>query len=241
MRDAVRAEWGKTWSLRSAPLCLVGGLVLVCGTAWTLANDFLLSSAAQEPGAPTSFAPVEAVAPALQVGFLLIAAFVMVAITSEYTSGGIRSTLTAEPRRGRVLLAKTLVSAVVAALAAALTVGVADAAVRATLSDQAAAGPSSVDTVLRAALVVLVQSVLVIGAATIVRHAVGALSVSFVLCVATAVLSPGIAVWTPAGASSAFLTGDPSHYPPVIGLAVTACWAVAAATAGWLVLRRRDA
>lgn len=239
--DAVRAEWGKTWSLRSPFLCLAGAFGLVCVTAWTLANDFRYGLAHGDPTAGTTMRPVDAVAPAVQFGLLLLAAFAMLTVTAEYASGSIRSTLQAEPRRWVVLAAKTVVSASTAAVAAFATVAIAGVVVRLVLGNHAAAGASDPATAARAALVVLFDTVLVVGLGAIVRHSVGALALSFVLFVATLALPPGVVVWVPSGASAAFLTDDSTSYPAVIGLVVTAAWALAVHTAGGLVLRRRDA
>ncbi len=240
--DAVRAEWGKTWSLRSTFLCLAGASVVVCVTAWTLANDFVydLAQGRKSPGA--TMAPVEAVAPALQSGLLLIVAFVMLTVTSEYASGSIRSTLQGEPRRWLVLLAKTLVSAPGAALVALAVVAAAGQVARLTLGEHAAAGAASgASTATRAALLVLVDAVLVMGLAAMIRHSVGTLACSFLLLVLTLALPSGVAAWAPADASAAYLTDDATSYPAVVGLLVTAGWATVSWVAGLLVLQRRDA
>jgi ABC-2 type transport system permease protein len=239
--DAVRAEWGKTWSLRSTFLCLAGAFGLICATAWTLANDFLYGLAHGDPTAGTTMRPIDAVAPAVQFGLLLIAAFAMLPVTSEYASGSIRSTLQAEPRRRVMLAAKTVVSASSAAVAAFATVAAAGGIVRLTLGDHAEADASDPATAARAGLIVLVNAVIVVGLAAVVRHSVGALALSFVLFVATLALPPGVAVWAPSGASAAFLTDDSTSYPAVVGLVVTAAWALGVYAAGALVLRRRDA
>jgi len=239
--DAVRAEWGKTWSLRSPFLCLAGASVLICATAWSLANDFVYGLARGDRGSGTTMEPIDAVAPAVQFGLLLLAAFVLLTVTSEYVSGSIRSTLLAEPRRWPMLAAKTAVSAFSAALVALVTVAVAGELVQLVLGEHAAAGASIPATAARAALIVLVDAVIVVGLAVMVRHSVGALALSFVVFVATLALPSSVAVWSPAGAGSAFLTGDATSYPAVVGLVITASWAVAIYAAGVIVLRRRDA
>jgi hypothetical protein len=140
-----------------------------------------------------------------------------------------------------MLAAKTVVSASSAAVAAFVMVAAAGELVRLTLGDHAAAGASGPATAARAALIVGVDAVLVVGLAAMVRHSVGALACSFVLFVATLALPSGVAIWAPAGASAAFLTNDAASYPAVVGLVVTAAWAAAIYAAGMIVLRRRDA
>lgn len=105
----VRSEWTKLWSVRSTPwtlLALVGITVgfsaLVCG--------FTGSS---EAGAGDFDATAQSL---VGLVFGQVAAVVLGAlcITSEYTKGGIRTTLTAVPNRVRLVIAKALVVAAVA-------------------------------------------------------------------------------------------------------------------------------
>lgn len=101
----VRSEWIKLWSVRStwwtmiALVFLGAGLTtLVCwGNADWLASD----GADESPGSFITWGMMIAPVCAVIVGVL--------AVTSEYSTGMIRTTLAATPSRGKVLAAKSLV------------------------------------------------------------------------------------------------------------------------------------
>ncbi|MEV7008687.1 ABC transporter permease [Streptosporangium sp. NPDC051022] len=112
LRDLVAAEWLKIRSLRSTyyllavfplPILLGGGLALTTASSW----DRLT------PEGRAGFDATGAGGTALQVTYLVMAAFGILAITSESTTGMLRMTLTAVPRRGELLTAKALVVGVV--------------------------------------------------------------------------------------------------------------------------------
>ena len=122
--STVRSEWTKLVSLRStAVLVAVGlllgigltaGLAVVAGVTW---QDW--DAADRRSFEPIGFALIGGVPSAL----IFIALGAKVA-TSEYGSGMIRLTLTATPRRGRVLAAKAaVVTLVTLAVGLALNVG----------------------------------------------------------------------------------------------------------------------
>lgn len=102
---AIRSEWIKLWSVRStwwtvAALVILGaGLTtLMCwGNADWLASD----DADESPGSFITWGMMIAQVCAVIVGVL--------AVTSEYGTGMIRTTLAATPSRGRVLAAKAIV------------------------------------------------------------------------------------------------------------------------------------
>lgn len=102
---AIRSEWIKLWSVRStwwtvAALVILGaGLTtLMCwGNADWLASD----DADESPGSFITWGMMIAQVCAVIVGVL--------AVTSEYGTGMIRTTFAATPSRGRVLAAKAIV------------------------------------------------------------------------------------------------------------------------------------
>lgn len=102
---AIRSEWIKLWSVRStwwtvAALVILGAglMTLMCwGNADWLASD----DADESPGSFITWGMMIAQVCAVIVGVL--------AVTSEYGTGMIRTTLAATPSRGRVLAAKAIV------------------------------------------------------------------------------------------------------------------------------------
>jgi ABC-2 type transport system permease protein len=241
MVAALHAEWGKTWSLRSSIGCLVAAIIVVVVTVWTLANDFSYDLAHGDRPSSDTMRSVDAVAPALQFGLVVFAAFVMVGVTSEYTGGTIRTTLLAVPQRWPMLAAKATVSATVAALTGFAVVALAGALADAVLQGHLAAGPSTLTTAARAALVIALDAVLVVGVAATLRNSVGTLVASMLLLVATLALPARVSAWTPSGAAGTLLAGDPDVYPAAVGAIVLAGWAVAGGVVGTLGLIRRDA
>jgi len=115
-RRVMRSEWAKLWSLRSTWITLGLGLVflLAFGTIAALRYKSILNSG--QPMDP-DFADATAYSLALfGVPFSLIALGVLGVLTAsgEYTSGMIRSTLSAVPRRLPVLWSKAAVYGVLA-------------------------------------------------------------------------------------------------------------------------------
>lgn len=107
--DVLRGEWIKLWSVRSTVWTLValfgfgaGLTVLICATT----ADGIASGEAGEPsGSFITWGMMIAQVTAVVLGALIV--------SSEYSSGMIRTTLAATPRRGRVMFAKCAVLAAV--------------------------------------------------------------------------------------------------------------------------------
>lgn len=242
MIGALRAEWGKTFSILSPALCLVATLMIVTITALSLGNDFVrgISIGEQPPGATLN--AVEVLGPAVQFGLLTFAAFAMMIIAAEYSSGSIRSTLQAQPRRAIVLAGKTTVGAIAGLVAGTLIGGLGLAASYFALdghADPFMEAPTL--TALRVGALLAVTAVLVIAIGVIVRSAVGTLAISIVLLVGTLALPPSVSVWTPAGAAAQFITADSTDYPSIVGLTVVVVWAALAYGVASALLQRRDA
>lgn len=110
----VRSEWTKFWSLRSTMWTLVATFVLTVGfsalIAWGISSN-LDELTAQERA---TFDPTSNSLAGLFFGQLAIAVLGVMIISAEYSTGGIKATLTAVPHRLKVLLAKAVVLAVVA-------------------------------------------------------------------------------------------------------------------------------
>jgi ABC-type transport system involved in multi-copper enzyme maturation permease subunit len=189
-------------------------------------------------------------------------------ITAEYRRGLIRTTLTASPRRGQVLLAKALVTGLVT-----FAVGLVAAAVALPVVEQhIRAGGSFIDpvTVLTevrlvagTAALLAVAAILAVAIGTIFRRSAVTVTAVIVVVVApyvvSTVLPSGLSQWllrlTPA-AGFAIQQAYPKYpqlgidyastsgyYPlaPWAGFAVLCGWAAAALVLAIYLLRRRDA
>ena len=259
MREALRAEWTK---LRTMP-----------GTAWILAAICALTVAVGAgtaagttcvAGSACASDPTKLSLTGIEVGQALVAVLAVLAITGEYSTGMIRTTFTAMPRRSVVLTAKAsvltclIVPAAVIAVAGSLTAGrlilpgSGFTAARGFALVSLAHGPTgraALGSVLYLALIGLLS----LAVATIVRDsAVAAGSVLGLLYVTpiAVLLLAGQPVWqrrferyapVNAGATIEDTTGL-RHLPigPWGGLGVLAIWTAAALVTAALALRLRD-
>jgi ABC-type transport system involved in multi-copper enzyme maturation permease subunit len=191
-------------------------------------------------------------------------------VTAEYRRGLIRTTFAAEPRRGRVLAAKAIVTAAAASavgvVAATSAVAIGDHLLRAKgVYVQPVGAAAELRIIVGTALLLAAAAVLALAVGTAVRRAAGAVTVvtaaivlPYVLAVSSAV--PEVpAEWllrvTPAAAFAIqqtlvrypqvgnLYTPANGYYPlsPWEGLAVLCGYAAFALAAAWVLLRRRDA
>lgn len=242
----VRSEWIKLLSLRSTWWSLAITVVLSVGISLMMAaalRDF-----------DSGFAPVMVVVMPMQFTMLVAGILGAIAITGEYSTGMIRSTLTAEPRRGAVLLAKALVVTVLLALATAATYAIsvlATAPILTTAIDWA--DPAQSWSPLLAGIFAMATFALIgLGFGFIVRNGAGAIAatvgVLFVLPIVLSMFSFAGEGWKwivdasqylpMSGAQSATTAGGDEV---VRGLLTLAAWPAALLLGAWAALRGRDA
>ena len=188
-------------------------------------------------------------------------------ITSEYRRGLIRTTLTASPRRGRVLAAKAVVIGSVTFVAACIATAIAEAVSRHVLSANGnyvfpLSTPAEVRVTLGTGLLFAVAAVLVLALGTILRRSAGAVVTGIVVFVLPFILShplsPAASDWlfriTPTAAFAVqgtlprfaqvagAYTMQNGYYPlgPWVGLAVLGAYAAVAFGAAMWSIRRRD-
>jgi ABC-2 type transport system permease protein len=259
MSGVLRAEWTK---LRTTG-----------GTGWFLAATAALAIAISAAAAIATSCRSGATCPAdttrlsltgIEVAQAMVAVLAVLAISSEYSTGMIRTTFTAMPRRTEVLAAKAAVvtglvlAAGIVAVAGSLLCGRlilpgnGFTAARGFALVSLAHGPTlraAIGSVLYLALIALLS----LGIATLVRDsAVAAGTVLGLLYVAPVIAAVvGNPVWqrrlerygpTNAGLAIEDTTGL-RHLPigPWGGLGMLAVWAGAALLSGGLMLRLRDA
>ncbi|AGZ41295.1 ABC transporter permease subunit [Actinoplanes friuliensis] len=242
MRAALRAEWTKLWTVAGPCGLLLGLIVATIGLSAAAGAVVTCASAGCDPLGPGLVGVRLGQAPAAVLAVLMI--------SGEYSSGLIRTTLTAVPRRPVVLAAKAVVLAGVVAVAATIAV----------LGSLAAAGTTARPgdgTTLRVTggsiLYLVLIALLGLGVAAVVRDSATSVGVILGLVYLFPVIAQVIGdphwqrVLQRIAPMSAGLTvqatGDLGGLPlsPWAGLAVTAGWAAAALVAGGLVLHFRDA
>jgi len=252
--DALRSEFTKIRSTRSTYWTLLALVVVTIGIG-AIASYGTASHASQVDRA--SFDATQLSLGGLYVGQLVIAVLGALTITSEYSTGMIRTSLAVQPRRGTLFAAKAVVFAVVS-LVTGLVASFASFFIgQALLSSHHLNVTLSQPNVLRAviggALFLTACGMLAYGLGAILRHTAGAITAAigllFVLTVLVNFL-PGtwqdhVNKWMPAIAGSQVWVTKASSPETLLsawaGLAVLAGYAAIAIVAGLVLFRTRDA
>jgi ABC-2 type transport system permease protein len=197
----------------------------------------------------------------LLIGQLIIIVLGALAITSEYSTGMIRTSLTAMPKRGTVFAAKGVVFGAVALVVGLVTSFLAFFTGQAILSSQhvgTTLGHHDVlRTVIGGGLFLAVCGLLSFGIGALLRHTAGAIAAGIGLMFVLWILSqflPGppsgwfgqedIDKWIPFNAGSAVWENQANGlhpFSPWIGFAVFCGYAAIAIIGGLIVFLRRDA
>ena len=197
----------------------------------------------------------------LLIGQLIIVVLGALVITSEYSTGMIRTSLTTMPRRGTVYAAKAVVFSLVALVVGLVTSFVAFFIGQAILSTQSVSTslgePNVLRSVIGGGLFLAVTGLLSFGLGAILRHTAGAISAGiglmFVLMILTNFL-PGppsgwfgqadIDKWIPFFAGSHIWQSQivgVNPFSPWVGFAVFGGYAAVAIAGGLIAFLRRDA
>jgi ABC-2 type transport system permease protein len=253
MTRALHAEWTKQ---RTLP-----------GTLWLLAAAALLTIAVSVAAVaattcrPGTECPVDTAKLSLtgvQFGQAVVAILAVLAVSGEYSTGMIRTTLSAIPRRSTVLAAKAATVAVPVLVAAAVAVLGSLLATRLLLPGRGLPAMSLSDgAMLRAAagsvLYLALIALLSVGLAAAVRDTGAAIGLVLGLLYLFPILAEAAANphWQrrleqigPMNAGLKIQATTNLHSLPISpwgGLGVLAAWAAAALLAGGLLLRLRDA
>lgn len=250
--NLLASEWIKTRSVRST--WIIAAATVVVTVMVSLLGISGLSSDWQT-NLPIDFDPTGTSFKGILVGQILIATLGAQAITSEYASGQIITTLTIAPKRGTLLAAKLAVTALVALMTAVVTVACSFGASQAALAAAGLPTATLADAgTIRAALCAVAYLVLtaVLGLAfgTITRSASGALAIVVTVALLVPALAPGMpgvlgdvagTYWpTTAGQTSYTIAGG-GAFSPLIGLAVMTIFTIWTTLAAHLTLKTRDA
>ncbi|MEU6478481.1 ABC transporter permease [Streptomyces sp. NPDC047017] len=252
--QVIRSEWTKIRSVVSTVWTLSLAVIV------TLALGALISALSRhefgdmDPRARLSFDPTSVSFAGMALGQLAMIVFGVLVVSNEYSTGMIRTSLAAVPRRGAFLAGKVAV-----ATALALLVGMATS-FAAFFLGQAMLGPlrTSLDApgVLRAVvgggLYMTLIAMFSMGVAAMLRSpmlSLGVLMPFFFLIsniLANVSATKKIGQYLPDQAGSRIMRvlpriGDDTPYGPWGGLGIMALWVVAALAGGYAVLRRRDA
>jgi ABC-type transport system involved in multi-copper enzyme maturation permease subunit len=255
-RRVLRSEWTKLWSLRSTWITLGLGLVFLVAFGVISAARYQSNITSGQPGDP-DFAQATAVSLSLfgtNFAQLALGVLGVLVAAGEYSTGMIRSTLTAVPRRLPVLWAKSAVFGLVALLVGVAGAFVAFLSGSAIISGTPAAmtlpDPGVVRSLLGAGLYLGLVGVAGVALGALLRSVAGGISV----LVAALMLIPGLISLLPAswqrdlgpylpgnaGESMFALTHDSTSLSPVAGLLVFLGWTVLALGGAAIRLARSD-
>ncbi len=249
----LRSEWIKIRSLRSTVFTLIAAVGMIVGLGW-LFSWFGVARLADTGGHlitdPVSLSLRGALLAQLAIGVLGV-----LVITGEYSTGMIRATISAVPRRLPVLWAKLGMFALVAFVVCTAAAFVAFLGGQAILSTKHVGaslfGPNVLRVVIGAGLYLVVVGLLGMALGFLIRNTAGAIATLFgillVLPVLGEVLPSDWAVhvvpYLPsnAGMDIMRLATEPGSLSPWGGFALFVGYAAVAVMVGALLLRRRDA
>jgi ABC-2 type transport system permease protein len=240
-RRAAAAEWTRVWTIRSTWWCLAAATGLMVFIGGAAGSDHT----GPDP-APIWIAAQFAIAPA-QFAFLLL---VLLAVTGEYSTGAIRSSLQWVPRRGVLFAARILVPVAFATACAVLAAAASDLVAWSFLGSAAeVVGGDIAASLGRIALVVAFGSVLAVGLGLLLRSTAGTLTAMFLLILALPIALGNTGVRAlvaisdhlPGRAIVSLLVVDEVELAPSAIARVMIAWALAAVVAGGWSLLRRDA
>lgn len=246
----VRSEWIKLNSLRSTFWSYVILVAVTIGLAglFVLTIDTAALTAAQEFDAVITAATI-----GVFFGQLIVAVLGVLVITGEYTTGQIRSSLTAVPSRLPVLGAKALVLFVSTFLVGIVStvLGYATAAVIVTAlgGEGSLLVTDAIIPVIDSALYLAIIAVFALGLGTIIRSTAGGVSAALGVILLVPLVFGLIPVeWMTeaqpyllTNAALQIFTDSPGTLPVEQQLLVTAIWVGVSLGLGALLLKRRDA
>ncbi len=253
-RSVARMEWLKLRSVRSTWWTLLVFAAGMIGLAVLVMAHY--HWATMPPGARAGFDPTNDSLAGLAIGQLALGVLGVLAISTEFSSGLIRATFAAAPRRPLVLAAKTAVLAAVTLVAgeimafAAFALG--EAVLRAPAPHATLAQPGVLRAVLMAGAYPALIALLGLGLGALIRHTAGAISaVVGVLFVLPLILVPlGTSIQNSVGQFMPMIIAENSltavkpiahSLSPWAGLGALCLYTAAALAAGAWALARRDA
>ncbi len=251
----VVSEWVKLRSLRSTLWTLGAAAVALVGLGVLIAYVRTTQTVPDTGPGPSTDDPTATALAGVNFGQLAIGVLGVLVVTGEYSTGMIRATLTAVPRRLPVVWAKSVVFAVVTFVVSLVSVLVAFFGAQAILAGSDLQTTFVADGVARAvvgaALYLTVVGLLGMALGWLLRSTAGAIAALFALLLVVPVVfgllpaswNDTVGPYLPNNAGRAVMTvaADGSLLSPWTGFAVFCGYAAVALVAGAVRLVRRDA
>jgi ABC-2 type transport system permease protein len=250
---ALRSEFTKIRSVRSTWWTLLVMIVVTIGI-----GALSCYGATKQAHHPPGFDPTMRSLAGLYLSQLVIAILGAMVITSEYSTGMIRTSLAVLPRRGMLVAAKATAFAAVTFVVGLVTSFASFFIGQAIMSSDHLNATLSQPGVLRAiiggALFLTVCGLLAFGVGLLLRHTAGAISLMVTLLFVITILvnflpsswQNDVVKWMPAEAGGQIWTtvpnvGNPPLFGPWAGFAVLCAYAAIAIGAGMVLFRKRNA
>jgi ABC-2 type transport system permease protein len=251
----VASEWIKLRTLRSTFWSFAAAAAFIIGLGM-LFTSFQANNWNQRPIVERLlFDPTQVSLRGTYLAQLAIGVLGVMAVTGEYSTGMIRATLSAVPRRLPVLWAKLAVFGAVVfgvmVVATLIAFEIGQALLSSTHAQATLSSPGALRAVIGGALYLSVLAMLGVGLGFLIRNTAGAIASLFGLLLVLPVLAQALpGHWAgsvtkvlpmPAGTSIMETRFDPTALSPWTGFGVFCLYAVAAIAAGAVMLKRRDA
>jgi ABC-2 type transport system permease protein len=251
LHHVLRSEWTKLTSVRSSRLTLLAFVVLTIALGVTVSAVSGAHWSHRAPSARATFDPTNLSLSGLAIGELLIGVLGVLVMSGEYSSGSIRATLAAVPRRRLVLMAKAAVfTGVALVVGEAITVFsfLVGQALMGSAPHASLTQPGVARAVLGSGAFLALIGLIGLGLGTIIRHSAGAIAalaaIVLVAPFATVDLPGNVVRFTPEAilsSSIAAVRPEMHELAPWVGFLVVAGYAVVLLVAGGLLLAKRDA
>ncbi len=253
--DVLRSEWTKLRSVRSTfwalTVTVVLGIALGAVISAAAAHSYAKFSVSQK----LSWDPTGVSGAGMAIAQLAIAVLGVLCISSEYSSGMIRTSLIAVPKRGRVLAAKSLVFAGVTFVVGEFTTFVAFLVGQALISGHAphaALGdPGVARAVVGGGLYLAALAVLSVAAGALLRHPAAAIACMVAVVLVLPLIAealpdswrnPVTEFWpTQAGSQITSVYHSAHTLQPWPGFGVMCLFVAIVYAIAWTLLDRRDA
>jgi hypothetical protein len=252
----VRSEWTKLWTLRSTRWSLLAA-VIAMGLLGLVVAAFQMGHWSRlDPHERATYSAINTGVGGYHLAQLAIGVLGVLVITGEYSTGMIRSSFMAVPRRLPVLWAKAFTFGAVTFVLMLASAFVSFLGVQAIVKQHhvqaSLSSPNALRTIFGAALFLTVLAVMTVGIGSLIRNTAGGIAafvgLLFVLPGVIAILpsniSDSITPYLPLNAGTAIATArfdNPHHLAPWTGFALFCGYAALALTAAAIGLTRRDA
>ena len=249
--NILASEWIKIRSVHSTWV-LAASTLIVTVVVSLLGISGLLADWVTE--LPTDWDPTGISFKGILVGQILAAMLGVQAISGEYATGMITTTLTITPKRWALLSAKAGVTALVALPTSLMAVVTSFAASQAALGaaglpTASLADPDVLRALACAVLYLVLSALLGLAFGTITRSSSGALSIIVTIALLIPALAPGLpgasgdfagTYWPTTAGQAAYTVTSNSPVLPLVGIAIMTLFALYSFIAAQLVLRLRD-